>query len=121
MTNEIFGCSFSDLVEIDSAVHTCNTETHDWDRPPTELLNAIDGSQTDSGDDDDNDDDNDDESVCTISDASAMIEKLLKFSKHHGSLTLYSAFMKADEEISQMNVKKCKQSSISDFFTYSRS
>ena len=99
-------------------MHTCNTETHDWDRPVTELLNAIDGSQTDSGDDDDGDDDNDDESVCTISDAFAIFEKLLKFSKHNGSLTLYSSFMKADEEISQMNVKKCKQSSISDFFLH---
>ncbi|KAK3104668.1 hypothetical protein FSP39_007460 [Pinctada imbricata] len=121
-TKDIFGCEFNELVDIDSNVHTCNTEVLDWGKSACEILNTIDASCTLSDDSDDEDSSEVDSlGICSISDASFMLEKLLRFAKHHGSALLYSSLMKADEEVAHMNVKKSKQAVISDFFTFTRS
>jgi hypothetical protein len=42
MTREIFGCDFSELVEIDSLVTTYECETKiNWDKPAEELLHEL--------------------------------------------------------------------------------
>jgi hypothetical protein len=42
LTREIFGCDFSELVEIDSLETTCECEINiNWDKPAEELLHEL--------------------------------------------------------------------------------
>lgn len=119
LANELFGCDFHDLVELDREVQTSDDTIIDWSKPADELLGAIHEEDEDVNDDDD-DDDCDKENVtpvCTLSEAEHCIEKLRDFALCNGHNMLLNPIMEMAELTSSLRVSSyVKQKKISDFF-----
>ena len=41
LAEEIYGCSFNSLYEIDKSLAVCDTETIDWDQNATKLIESL--------------------------------------------------------------------------------
>ena len=117
LTKEIFGVEFSELVDIDKDLHTCDTQERDWESPAQQILNELNDSAHVPDDDSSDDDEPDDYTqVCSVSEASMMIAKLKKFGLHHGCSEMLECVSKLDEQVALLSVTQCKQQKISNYF-----
>ena len=81
MANELFGYDFSDLVEIEQSIPTCD-ESMDWDKPASELLSE---NETVTDESDDESDETDQTvPVCTLNEVEEYLEKLKVFALAKG-------------------------------------
>ena len=120
MTREIFGCDFSELVEIDSLVTTYECETNiNWDKPAEELLHEL--KCTDNDNDSESEGENeeselDSENIYSKSEANEVLHKLKKFAMKNSAVQMLTLLNKAKEELSDMFIVNCKQTDLCDFF-----
>ena len=110
MANELFGCDFSDLVEIEQSIPTCD-ESMDWDKPASELLSENE-TLTDESDETDQT-----VPVCTLNEVEEYLEKLKVFALAKGQNQMLTNVMELTEMATSMRIQtSCQQKKISDFF-----
>lgn len=111
LSNELFGCDFSDLVQLDQEINTCDTNTIDCNVSAQQILNMEKES------DEDISDDSGDEDPCvpSISDAHIYLEKMKTFAQHQGHANLFEHVMISCDIVNSISVTKSKQTTITDF------
>lgn len=120
MTREIFGCDFSELVEIDSLVTTYECETNiNWDKPAEELLHEL--KCTDNDNDFESEGENEESeldsgNIYSKSEADEVLHKLKKFAMKNSAVQMLTFLNKAEEELGDMFIVNCKQTDLCDFF-----
>ena len=75
LAHELFGCDFSELVELEQAIPTCDKNIKDWDKPASELLKEF-GNDTETVSDysdDENESAQTDPPVCTLNEVEEYI------------------------------------------------
>ena len=121
MSNELFGISFSDLVEMDKCAPVCETETSgiDWEENAADILKSLKSSE--NVDENDEDDVLDtgacaDETV-TMDEACDMVEKLKRFALTMGQDKMLTNIMELQELFVAGRCEvHSKQTKIEDFF-----
>ncbi|KAL4237186.1 hypothetical protein ACF0H5_005566 [Mactra antiquata] len=104
MCYDLFGCSFNDLVNIDTQVLTPDSTPIDWDRPTSDLLNDI-NNFNDTPSDDEMDYETD---MTTISSAPTLAEainlrSLLKqYALSTGNFNILNSVSQIDDELSSV-------------------
>ena len=116
LANELFGCEFSELVEIEREIPTCD-ETMDWDRPVSELLQEhVHETETVSDNSDDESCDSV-EPVCSLNEVEDFLDKLKGFALAKGQSSMLTNLMEISEMATSLRIEtSCQQSKISDFF-----
>lgn len=120
MSHDLFGCDYSELVELDKNVPICdeNNSTIDWDQSACDILTELTSNKDDCDDEcDDVGDCVEPETVITMSEASVMLDKLKVFALSKGQdkwldniMNLQDMFVKCRAET------QCKQTRIHEFF-----
>lgn len=117
---EIFGCSFNDLVGIDNQLHTCDTETINWDKPVCDILTQINEENSGESDNEIEEMDNTQGSVMhnapSLTQANDVVFQLKSYALQHGHANIMYHLSKLEEEFSSLVANKSRQSKISDFF-----
>ena len=99
MANELFGCDFSDLVEIEQSIPTCD-ESMDWDKPASELLSENETLTDES--DDESDETDQTVPVCTLNEVEEYLEKLKVFALAKGQTKMLTNVMELAEMATSM-------------------
>ena len=116
LANELFGCEFSELGEIERNIPTCD-EDMDWDKPVSELLKEHVHEQETVSDNSDDETVESAEPVCSLSEVENYIEKLKSFALSKGQATMLTNIMDISEMATSLRIEtSCQQSKISDFF-----
>ena len=116
LANELFGCEFSELVEIENNIPTCD-EAMDWDKPVSELLKEHVHEQETVSDNSDDETVESAEPVCSLTEVENYIEKLKSFALSKGQATMLTNLMDISEMATSLRIEtSCQQSKISDFF-----
>ena len=116
LANELFGCEFSELVEIERNIPTCD-EAIDWDKPVSELLKEHVHEQETVSDNSDDETVESAEPVCSLTEVENYIEKLKSFALSKGQATMLTNLMDISEMATSLRIEtSCQQSKISDFF-----
>ena len=119
LTREIFGCDFSELVEIDSLETTCECEINiNWDKPAEELLHEL--KCTDNDNDSESEGENEESeldsgNIYSKSEANEVLHKLKKFAIKNSAVQMLK-FLTKTEELSDIFIDNCKQTDLCDFF-----
>ena len=114
MTREIFGCDFSELVEIDSLVTTYECETNiNWDKPAEELLHELKCTDNDSESEGKNEESElDSGNIYSKSEANEVLHKLKKIAIKNSAVQMLKFLTKTEEELSDMFIDNCKQTDL---------
>lgn len=113
MTREMFGCDFSELVEIDSLVTTYECETNiNWDKPAEELLHELKCTDNDSESEGKNEESElDSGNIYSKSEANEVLHKLKKIAIKNSAVQMLK-FLTKTEELSDMFIDNCKQTDL---------
>ena len=117
LAHQLFGCEFSELVEIEHSIPTCDEEMT-WDRPANELLKEQSEVVSDHSDDKNESEfaPVPSESV-SLSDVDSYLEKLELFALSHCQSKMLSNLMELTEMATSLRIETTsQQSKISDFF-----
>lgn len=112
LSNELFGCDFSDLMQLDQEINICDTNTIDWNVSAQQILNMEKESDEDISDDPGDED----PCVPSISDAHIYLENMKTFAQHQGHASLLEHVMISCDIVNSISVTKSKQTTITDFF-----
>ena len=118
MAQDMLGCEFKELVEIDNKLSVCDEQVKDWEINAQALLKETSNDVDDNDDLDDDDDDTPEaaEQPCiSIPQGQQMVKQLQQLALKHGRTSMLNKIMEIDDELLTMMVIVKKQCSISDF------
>ena len=116
LSQELFGCDFKDLTEIDEKLQGRDDSDIDFDMPADKLLETLNAQNCDDHDDDDDVDSEDSAIKIPVSKASDFAQGLRQFALQTGNQAILENVFKIEESLSDMLINNSKQSSICDFF-----
>ncbi|XP_035673006.1 tigger transposable element-derived protein 4-like [Branchiostoma floridae] len=119
LAQDLFGCNFADLAEIDQDLATCETEARDWDKDATVLLQEL----QETGDQEESDEEDEVEAspskVPNLNSLVSLMKDIKILCAEEGLGELLNVFDQADDMLSNVwNQRRLagKQTTIEQFF-----
>ena len=121
LSEELFGCNFDDLVEIDKNFVTCETTERDWDNPHA-ILSELRNESLEVVDEVDELEDDEGlyaKEVVSLNKAHECVELLKEFAGHHDNVEMLNDVMALCDKMVEMRCTKMIQRDIRSYFVKS--
>ena len=122
LAQELFGCQFMDLLQIDASMEASATATTSWDRPAGEILRELAEGEGEEEEEEEEEEEaqpsrpSQPSQPPTATEALLCLDQLDAFARHHGLADMITTLHQWQDSVTSRVARSAKQSKMTDFF-----